>query len=503
MSALPLPRSTPDRAPPRMERRANPFDRAAPEGILSRRAARDPDLTAMDVRLMVWREEWGDLHPGTYPTRSQAAAELHVSADTIRRSERRLESRGYLSRRPAAPAGRPPGLMDCDPVPPRPGLASAPCEEVQGDLFREGPRQICQDIAANLPGFPGKFAGISPQICPAPPPDPPVLYESSKNTTDVRASSSFDLSIVEELSRRAYREIPGATPGKIAEALSAVGPEEFAAILDSAGKRNRSRDKRSVEGWGYVVNAVGRIQAKHAAAGRIAVPDRQAVPETEEEAAPGRAGPPMPSAPELAERERDGRIRAAWDALPEIDRETIRVAVKAENPGLHRWPSLLEPLYLAELDRRTAAPPVNNPAAGSHANVPPPPVEEHPVPAMSSYREHSSTASGIAEPRVAHPAPGESNPVPAPSAGASAHRTHAPRPPAGGRVAPPIGSGVAGDPPSPGPHRPGAHRGRARGPVAAGDVLAGLAARAGVESDDRAGARQRDSGDPPEIRRRE
>jgi hypothetical protein len=41
--------------------------------------------------------------------------------------------------------------------------------------------------------------------------------------------------------------------------------------------------------------------------------------------------------------------RARWEALPEAERETIRVRVRAENPGLGRWKNMLEPLCLAAM----------------------------------------------------------------------------------------------------------------------------------------------------------
>ena len=55
-----------------------------------------------------------------------------------------------------------------------------------------------------------------------------------------------------------------------------------------------------------------------------------------------------------AERDkaREERLRAAWRDLTEAEREAIRAAVKAENPGMSRWPNLLEPLYLAVLEAR-------------------------------------------------------------------------------------------------------------------------------------------------------
>jgi hypothetical protein len=52
---------------------------------------------------------------------------------------------------------------------------------------------------------------------------------------------------------------------------------------------------------------------------------------------------------------RDARLRTAWDALPESERDLIRSTVRAENPGLGRWKNLLEPLYLSALETRLAS----------------------------------------------------------------------------------------------------------------------------------------------------
>jgi hypothetical protein len=65
---------------------------------------------------------------------------------------------------------------------------------------------------------------------------------------------------------------------------------------------------------------------------------------------------------DAAERDkaREERLRAAWERLPEADREAIRAAVKAENPGIARWKTMLEPLCLAALEAR-----MNPPAIGT------------------------------------------------------------------------------------------------------------------------------------------
>ncbi len=49
---------------------------------------------------------------------------------------------------------------------------------------------------------------------------------------------------------------------------------------------------------------------------------------------------------------REAELRAAWERLPEAEREAILAAVKAENPGLSRWRKMLEPLCFAALEAR-------------------------------------------------------------------------------------------------------------------------------------------------------
>src|SRR5258708_6893537 len=53
---------------------------------------------------------------------------------------------------------------------------------------------------------------------------------------------------------------------------------------------------------------------------------------------------------------READLRGRWEKLPESEREAIRAAVKADNPGLGRWKNMLEPLCLAALEAREARP---------------------------------------------------------------------------------------------------------------------------------------------------
>ena len=60
--------------------------------------------------------------------------------------------------------------------------------------------------------------------------------------------------------------------------------------------------------------------------------------------------------PPAPDPNQDALLRAAWKGLTDAERAEITDAVKAENPGLARWPKLLEPLCLAGLGSRLARP---------------------------------------------------------------------------------------------------------------------------------------------------
>ena len=56
------------------------------------------------------------------------------------------------------------------------------------------------------------------------------------------------------------------------------------------------------------------------------------------------------------DKSREAKLRAAWDQLPQDERETILAAVKSQNPSLGRWKNMLEPLCLSELETRLSEP---------------------------------------------------------------------------------------------------------------------------------------------------
>jgi hypothetical protein len=52
---------------------------------------------------------------------------------------------------------------------------------------------------------------------------------------------------------------------------------------------------------------------------------------------------------------REAMLRERWERLPEADRAAIVAAVKAENPSIGRFKTMLEPLCLAALEKRLAS----------------------------------------------------------------------------------------------------------------------------------------------------
>jgi hypothetical protein len=64
---------------------------------------------------------------------------------------------------------------------------------------------------------------------------------------------------------------------------------------------------------------------------------------------------------------KDTDLKSKWAAIDDSERDAIMAQVKTENPGLRRWKTMMEPLCLAELERRLAggAPRPKGPAQGT------------------------------------------------------------------------------------------------------------------------------------------
>ena len=64
---------------------------------------------------------------------------------------------------------------------------------------------------------------------------------------------------------------------------------------------------------------------------------------------------------------KEAELKAKWAALDDPERDEIAAQVKAENPGLRRWKAMMEPLCLAEFERRLmgGAPKPKGPSQGT------------------------------------------------------------------------------------------------------------------------------------------
>ena len=156
---------------------------------------------------------------------------------------------------------------------------------------------------------------------------------------------------------------------ELASALMKRGVSEKAASeLVEAFSIDRIRSKMDVFDW--LVKTTNKRVAKNAAGylvqsirddykapeGYTAPDDAERLAETERHLAETERRRRLAEAAE-ADRQalHEADLRARWDALDDDDRAEITSLVKAANPGLRRLKSMLEPLCLAELERRLIA----------------------------------------------------------------------------------------------------------------------------------------------------
>ena len=168
------------------------------------------------------------------------------------------------------------------------------------------------------------------------------------------------------MGREAEEAATSSERAELAEALVARGvSEKAAAELAESFSIDRIRSKIEVFDW-LLKNGNKRL-AKNAAGylvqsirddykvpeGYVAPEDAERLADTERRLADTER---RRRKAEAAEAERhaihEADLRARWDALDDDDRAEITAHVKAANPGLRRWKTMLEPLCLAELERR-------------------------------------------------------------------------------------------------------------------------------------------------------
>ncbi|HMB04208.1 MAG TPA: replication initiator protein A [Isosphaeraceae bacterium] len=165
--------------------------------------------------------------------------------------------------------------------------------------------------------------------------------------------------------------VPPQPASALAESLKERGiTAKTAAELVEAHPAGRIQTKIEVFDWlmrnedkrvgknpaGYLVAS---IRADYQAPGDFPAPEAEAkAAEAGRAADEARRREQHRARDEVARSEaRDAALRAAWERLPDAEREEILAVVKAENPGLSRWKRMLEPLCLAVLEARLDAGP--------------------------------------------------------------------------------------------------------------------------------------------------
>jgi hypothetical protein len=135
----------------------------------------------------------------------------------------------------------------------------------------------------------------------------------------------------------------GVAPRVAAELVAAQPPGRLRTKLEVFDWLVENRDKRVGKNpAGYLVAS---IRADYRAPGDFPAAPAGAPPAGAGAAAAPRRGPARAEA-EAARAHREA-LRARWDALPEDRRAAILARVRAENPGLVRWPEMILPLCWA------------------------------------------------------------------------------------------------------------------------------------------------------------
>jgi hypothetical protein len=129
----------------------------------------------------------------------------------------------------------------------------------------------------------------------------------------------------------------------------------LAALFIAATRSARKSCNLPVLGWGFVLNTLGNWKREGSPSPKVLDAMRSARGPSQDQS-PGPKRNKTPAVADAEERAREAKLRAAWEGLSETEREAIRAAVKAENPGLSRWPNMLEPLYLTAMEVRIAGP---------------------------------------------------------------------------------------------------------------------------------------------------
>jgi hypothetical protein len=143
----------------------------------------------------------------------------------------------------------------------------------------------------------------------------------------------------------------GITAKTAADLIEGHPPGRIQTKIDVFDWLMKNEDKRVGKNpAGYLVAS---IRADYSAPGDFpVVPSPSPAPPKAKGRAEASPPPVVESAEHVRDRERETVLRAAWERLPEADRDEILATVKADNPGISRWRKMLEPLCLNVLEAR-------------------------------------------------------------------------------------------------------------------------------------------------------
>ena len=174
-----------------------------------------------------------------------------------------------------------------------------------------------------------------------------VLEEESKNDDVVEIPDVVekDPEDIKTLTSRAEERFGAHHARRVEDACAAYGIDAVAAVLFTC---------QNLKSWGGVLGTL-KNWSSEGIPDRALEQGRKALDRPRQEAtrdAQERSAKQAALEADRAERERQERLEALWRRLCDDERAAIMSEVASENPALRRWPVLMQPLYLAALERR-------------------------------------------------------------------------------------------------------------------------------------------------------
>ncbi len=350
-------------------------------------ANRDVGVTSTDLDVLRRMLKWRTIYPDScWVDRATLGRQLGLSEKTITRAWRRLERVGALCSDQYGERGDP------DPREPlnttgwrhwfpfvreRLRQGRAPDRRPNHERHRRRRGDNLSPVGGDILSPNGSLSTPS-ELRNETTDDPPArAFEAGTATPEPDSSSSF-ASPPKLRIHHAEQDEPGTEASELAELLE-LAELRFPGVRDDRGLLQRTETEAAQHGPGFgdrwrkaleyveirdrtadpIRNFVGFLAIvrnwRHRSLEAI---DRDLADERKRHP-PKIAPTPPPAEPDNRQAEQEARqaeLRAAWERLPESERDSILAAVKAENPGLVRWPTMIAACCLAALEKRPCDP---------------------------------------------------------------------------------------------------------------------------------------------------